>query len=136
MLRVYLSIDGSNSVQIKEMEKIATVWYEKVRAGHITRYDAWYALQSTVLKKLEYPLTATTLKEEECDKIMSPILQGGLPRIGICRSMARDLVYTPIKYQGLGVNNLYISQGLSHVKAMMNHVWQKTTTEKLLISTM
>ena len=88
------------------------------------------------MKKLEYPLLALTLEKEECNKIMSPILMGGLPRIGICRTMARSLVYAPIKYQGLGIQNLYITQGVQHVKAILNHIWQRTTTGSLILMSM
>ena len=136
MLGVYLAIDGSNEVQITHMKKIAKQWYEKIRVGHLTRYDAWMALNATVMKKLEYPLPALTLNKKDCQKIMSPILSGGLPRIGVCRTLARALVYAPTKYQGLGVHELYISQRLSHIKNLLDHIWQRTTTGKLLTSTM
>ena len=133
MLGVFLAMDGSNDVQVTEMRKAAASWYDKVRTGHMTRYDAWQALRSTIMKKLEYPLLALTLTKEECNKIMSPILMGTLPRMGVCRTMARALVYTPIKYQGLGVDELYITQGLQHVKALLDHIWRESTTGKLLI---
>jgi len=132
MLGVYLAMDGSNDVQVQQMREVAEKWNEKVRVGHLTRYDAWLALQSTVMKKLEYPLLALTLSENECTKIMAPILTGGLPKIGVSRSMARSLVYAPIKYQGLAIGNLYITQGLVQVKALLDHIWQGTTTGKLL----
>ena len=132
MLGVFLAIDGSNDVQIKQMRKVAEVWYEKVRVGHLSRYDAWLALQSTVMKTIEYPLLALTLTEAECTHIMAPLLTGGLPKIGCCKSMPRSLVYAPLKYQGLDIHNLYTTQGLSHIKGLLNHIWQGTTTGKLL----
>ena len=80
MLGVFLAINGSNQVQIAEMKKSTALWYDKVRTGDITRYDAWLALRSTIMKKLKCPLLALTLTKEECNSIMSPILQGSLPR--------------------------------------------------------
>ena len=53
-----------------------------------------------VLKTLEYPILALTLTEAECSKIMAPVRTGGLSNIGICRSMARSLVYGPTKIKG------------------------------------
>ena len=132
MLGVFLTMDGSNDVQIAQMRKAADVWYEQVRVGHLSRFDAWTALQSTVMKTLQYPLLATTLTGKECNHIMAPILTGGLTQIGICRSMARQLVYAPLKYQGLAIDNLYTTQGLGHVTALLTHIWQQTTTGKLL----
>ena len=65
MLGVYLDIDGSNEVQITHMKKIAKQWYEKIRVGYLTRYDAWMALNTTVMKKIEYPLPALTLNKKD-----------------------------------------------------------------------
>ena len=132
MLGVFLAIDGNNKVQIKHMRRVAEEWYEKVRVGHLTRYDAWTALHTTIMKKLDYPLIALTLTEAECNGIMAPVLSGGLSQIGICQSMARALVYAPTKYQGLGINKLYTTQGLGHVRALINHIWRDTDTGKLL----
>ena len=136
MLGVFLAIDGSNDVQIKHMRKIAEVWYEKVRVGHLSRYDAWLALNSTVMKTLQYPLLALTLDEDECNKIMSPILMGGLPKLGVTKSMAHALVYAPLKYQGLELHNLYTTLGLSHITGLLNHIWQRTATGKLLLTSL
>ena len=136
MLGVFLAMDGSNTVQIKHMRKVAVGWYEKVRVGHLSRIDAWLALHSTIMKTLEYPLLAVTLKEAECNSIMAPILTGGLPKIGISRSMARSLVYAPLKYQGLDLHNLYTTQGLVHLRGLMNHIWQGTETGKLLLTSL
>ena len=97
------------------MRHVAEAWYEKVRVGHLSRTDAWLALHSTVLKTLEYPLLALTLSEVDCNKIMAPILTGGLPKMGVSRSMARSLVYAPLKYQGLELHNLYTMQGLVRI---------------------
>ena len=85
------------------------------------------------MKTLQYLLLALTVDEEECTKIMSPILTGGLPKIGITRSMAHALVYAPLKYQGLELHNLYTTLGLSHVTGLLNHIWQGTATGRLLI---
>ena len=117
------------------MEKISKQWHEKIRVGHLTRHDAWTALNSTLMKKLEYPLPALTLEKKDCNNIISSILSGGLPRIGVCKKMARALVYLPTKFQGLGVHDLYISQGLSHIKVLLDSIWQRTTTGRLLTTT-
>ena len=84
------------------------------------------------MKTLEYPLLALTLTESECNSIVAPILSGGLPRMGMTRSMARTLVYAPLKYQGIGINKLYTTQGLLHINALVNHIWRESETGKLL----
>lgn len=86
-LGVWLAPDGNNAEQVSQLRQVAEDWREKIRTGHLTRKDAWDALQMTVLKTLEYPLVALTLTEDECTHIMAPILERGLPAAGICRTM-------------------------------------------------
>ena len=84
------------------------------------------------MKTIEYPLLALTLIEDEYAHIMAPVLMGGLPNIGVCKSIPRSLVYAPLKYQGLDIHNLYTTQRLSYIKGLLNHIWQGTTIGKLL----
>jgi len=58
------------------MRNVADEWYEKVRVGHLTRFDAWAVFNSTNMKTLEYPLLALTLTESDCTNIMAPVLSG------------------------------------------------------------
>ena len=81
MLGVFLTVDRNDNTHVAEMRKTAEEWYEKVRVGHLTMYDAWMVFNSTVLKTLEYPLLVLTLTEAEYDKIMALIMNGTLPKI-------------------------------------------------------
>ena len=136
MLGVYLSADGTNTTQKKILRQVAEQWREKVRVGTLTKQDAWLALTSIVMKTLEYPLLATTLTQAECTHIMAPILEGGLTKAGICRNMARALVHGPKLYKGLDLHNLYTTQGLVQIQAILNHCWQGTDTGVLLKTSM
>ena len=40
MLGVFLAIDGNNTTQITHMKRIAEGWSDKVKEGHVTRFDA------------------------------------------------------------------------------------------------
>ena len=77
------------------------------------RHEAWYALTATVMKTIEYPLLALTLTKEQCTHM--PVLMSGLPACGNCRYFPRDVLYAPIKFQGVGLNNIYITMGLLRV---------------------
>jgi hypothetical protein len=66
-------------------------------------------------------IPATTLTQKQCDAIITPILQAGLPCSGIVRTFPRALVYGPIEYQGLGIPDLYTSQGISHIERILKY---------------
>ena len=73
------------------------------------------------MRSLAYPLPALTLTERQCDKIMRPVLQTILPKMGINQKMARLYMYDPQKYQGLVIPNIYTEMGISRIMLFMKH---------------
>ena len=63
---------------------------------------------------------------------MAPILESGLPLSGICRTFPRALVYGSLKHLGLGLRNIFTTQGLRQVAAVLDHVWKGTDTGTLI----
>ena len=124
--------DGNNEAQFQYMVEVAKVWADNIRTGHLPRRLTWQSLTTAILKTLEYPLTATTLTEKECSEIMKPILKVGLSHSGIMNSLPRDLVYAPIKYQGLGLPDLYVIQGITHIQKILKFCHSKAITGTLL----
>ena len=74
MLGVHLTPNGSNKLQFDKMKEKVTLFAERVRTGHLHRHEAWLALNSMVMRSLEYPSSATTLTEKECKDIMWTVL--------------------------------------------------------------
>jgi hypothetical protein len=114
-LGVRLAPDGNEIAEFNYLRSVAEEWWDKARAGHLSRSAAWLNLTTTVLKTLQYPLAATKFTEKQCTAIMAPVLEAGLPTSGICRTFPRDLVYGPLKYQGLALPNLYTVHGIEHI---------------------
>ena len=77
-------------------------------------------------------MASTNITESGCTSIIAHVLSGDLPNMGIYRHIARSLLYTPVKYQGLGINKLYTTQGLMYVMEMTNHIWRRIKTGKLI----
>ncbi len=128
MLGVFLAPDGNNQRQIAKMKTKASQFGEKIRAGHVEKHQAWLAMTLMATKSLEYPLPALTLSEKECTEIMWPLLKNILPKSGLVRTIKRDLLYGPTSLQGLGIKNLYLIQGLSHIYNIIEHTWKETIT--------
>ena len=85
-------------------------------------------LNTILLNILEYPLLALNLPKGEYDKIMAPILTGGFPKIGTCRSLPREIVYRTIKNQGTVIHNLFTTQGIVNIQKLLDHIWRDTET--------
>ena len=112
MLGVWLAPDGSNDKAVEEMSEQARIWADKVRSGHISRHAAWSALNSRIIKKLQYPLLALTLDKKECQKTEWPMLKYGLPASGISRTFPRDVLHGPAKFQGINLPSIFTSDPL------------------------
>ena len=105
-------------------------WTEHVRTGYLTRQEAWHCLQTTVMKTIDYCLPASILAKSDIDNIMKPLLQIGLPKAGVCRTMARSVVYGSITYQGLGIHYPFWIQGIYKIYLLLDQ--SNVTTQKLI----
>lgn len=132
MVGVFLAPDGSQNTQAEELRKKARLWAAYIKSAHLGHEATWKALQTTILKSIEYPLVASTLSKQECISIMTPVLDAALPRSNIAARFARDVLYGPIRYQGMGLHNPYITQGIRHVKDIVEQTWKGTTSGKLI----
>ena len=135
MLGVFLSPDGSNDRQIKKLKTKTKELGELVRTGHLDRHESWTTLTHVAMKSIEYALPALTLSEKECTSIMTPLLSTHLPKSGINRNFPRDILYGPVETQGLGVHNIFLTQGISHICDMVTHSWQTHSMTGDLINT-
>jgi hypothetical protein len=136
MLGVFLSPNGSNKKQIEIFKEKMEKYSEMIRTGHLDQYEAWTALNLVAIKKLEYALPALTLTSNDCKSIIWPLLQALLPKSGINRYIKRDLLYAPIEYQGFGVQNIYLTQGINHITDIVEHKWKKTLTGHFITSSL
>ena len=132
MLGVFLAPDGNNVKQLEEMTTARDNWMDKFRFGILEPEDHWMAFGTRIFKKLEYPLPALTLTRDECDKLMSPLLQQTLSFSGVCRTIPKEVRHGPVNRGGLGLPDLFIRQGCMRVQTMVEHLWLKTPTGKLI----
>jgi hypothetical protein len=84
--------------------------------------DAWYALMHTINHTVEYPMIATYLSKAQCEKVMHPFLNAGVSASGVVCLMPRAVVWGPLCYQGLGIRDLYMTQGVGHLLAILWHL--------------
>ena len=132
MLGVFLAPDGNNVAQLEKMTKTRDNWMDKFRFGVLEPEDHWMAFGTRIFKKLEYPLPALTLTRDECDKLMSPLLQQTLSFSGVCRTISKEVRHGPVNRGGLGLPDLFIRQGCMRVQTMVEHLWLQTPTGKLI----
>ena len=114
------------------MRSVAVEWGDKLWAGHLTKYEAWTALSTRVMKTLLYAAPALMITSSDATYIMAPILKSGLNALGMQWQLPRAVVYAPLKYQGLAVPNLYVETGIQHVTLLLRETHSNSPTGKLL----
>jgi hypothetical protein len=77
-LGILFSPTGDMSDEINYLRDKATKWAEKIRKSHLSHYEAWTALRTTIFKTIQYALPSTTLTKSEMRQIISPALNIGL----------------------------------------------------------
>ena len=132
MLGVFLAPDGNQRKQFAVMREKATTWGQYIGKGTLTPDISWTALNTTILKSLEYPLAATTFSQQELTSIIAPALTSGLPSCRLCQSFPRAILYGPPSAQGLGIHNLYHTQNIRHIKDIIEQTWKNSPSAKLL----
>ena len=83
------------------------------------------------MKAVEYPLAALTLLEEECNQIMAPIKKATLAKTSINRNYPKVLLYRQKQEGGLGMYDLFLIQGITHVQKFHQYHGTGSITDKL-----
>jgi hypothetical protein len=81
---------------------------------------------------MEYGLTASTLEARDYHSIESPAIRALLPKLGYNRSMALLIVHGPYELGGIGLQDLYSSQGTKKILALLSHICCGSTLGRML----
>ena len=133
MLGVHLAPDGSQHKQIEIMRRKLFQRGEYIRDRALRDFEKWTALNTTIMKSLEYPLVATTLSRKNVTFIMAPAITAGLQSSGFGKSFPREILYAPPSTQGMGVTNLFHKQYIRHIKDIIDQTWRQSPSEKFIL---
>jgi len=104
-------------------------------ASHLSHTDATFSLKNVVLCKLAYLLVTTTFTQQQCYKIMTPLLQQGLPKAGVIWTFPRALVHGPLQYGGLDIPHLFMEQLIAHTHTILQYGPTKSDPTGYLLHT-
>ena len=128
--------DCSMDDQVEAMKAKVAKWVDGVRTKRINSTNAWYCLNSTIMKTLEYPLMATTLTADETTSIMWPLLQAALPKCRVQKRFPRKLMFGTSRSQGMAVPSLMVTQTVQHVQAIIRHSHRSSPSHDLHLHNM
>jgi hypothetical protein len=114
-LGVYIAMDGNWRAQKVILIAKATQFAKYLQTTKPDRDTTWYAFHVAFLKSLAYPMEATCLSLSDWDDIISPLLGITMQLCRIPSTFPRDLIFTLLQYQGLGVQHPFYSQMMKHL---------------------
>jgi len=107
------------TAELTYLQATAKDWQRKMQNSKLGRSESIFSLRNVLLRQLVYPLPATTMTQEECNEIMSPILTQGLPSAGFVRTFPYALAHGPLKLCGINIPNLFTEQTLTHIQTLL-----------------
>ena len=81
---------------------------------------------------LSYCMVATQFTEKQWNKAICPAIRATMNAAGMAKNIAHAIFYGPLEYQGIGVQNPYILQGIIHIIAFINEGVCDSSTGELL----
>jgi len=133
MLGAYVAPDGNTKLQYKVLHELSQEWGQRVASGYLNRFDVQNSFKMGLIPALQYPLGIGVLSEHQCNQLLVPAMSILLNKMGVVRSINREIVHSPILYGGFALPNLYTIQGYHKVQMMLGHVRKKDTTTGDLI---
>ena len=132
MLGIWMSPAGNRKIQLEKLKERARNWAVEIKRCNLSQEDIMHALQTTILKALQYPLLPHSFTKEECRSIMFQALKIALPKSGFSQRISSEIRHGPNGSLGIGIPDLYVYAGSAKITALVDHLWQDTPTGKLL----
>ena len=121
-LGVMMSPLDDGAAQFTFLREKTQTWAHKVQSGRLQKYDVLPMIKSTIMKTIEYPMALTHFTQKQWFNIMSPALMAGLPKAGVCRNFPRNMVFAPLRFQGLGLPHPRVTQVMHHLSVLQKHL--------------
>ena len=102
-----------------------TKWVDGLKKSKMSPDQAWMALNTRILKGVEWPLAATLLNKQQCQRILSPLLKAGLREARIQWQIHRDILYSSSKSMGLQFPCLYTTMIIQKAKYLVDNGWKR-----------
>jgi hypothetical protein len=135
-LGVVIAMDGNQRNAKLHLLDAAGEYADQLRSGLIRTKDAWYSFTTRFLKTLEYPMEAVSLSLADWDDVVQLVMGILLQKCGFASTFPRKLVWTSLKYQGLGAPHPFYSMLLKHLRMLLEEPLHGSNAGTQLIVTM
>jgi hypothetical protein len=121
-LGFHMTGDSTSSAHKKVIKENAVLFGESIMGSSIWRSESAVVYNSFYLPSLGCGMCATTLSLQESEDNQCPVINAILPKMGINRKAARDVVFGTSQFGGLGMDHLATLQGRSRLQYLLGHI--------------
>jgi hypothetical protein len=86
------------------------------------------AYNSYYMASVSYDTATTSLSVKVCEDIQRPVVDAILPKMGVNRNTARNVVFGTYKYGGLGLDHMAVVQGFAQLQNLIGSLRTHDTT--------
>jgi hypothetical protein len=122
LLGVNIAIDGNNQEQSRAMNIKCGKLANAFARCNLSTTDTKQGYQSIYLPSVTYGLAAKTIPNTSLQEAQRQITHTILPKMGYNRHTPIPIVYAPTHFGGIGLNDLYVEQGLAKIKFFVHHI--------------
>jgi hypothetical protein len=133
-LVLFMTGDRTCTAQKKVMTENASLYATAIQRSSVWKGKSGLAYNSFYLPLIGYGTPATTLTQQECYNIQTPVVNAIFPKMGISRKAHRSVVFGAARFGGLGLEHLASYQGHNRLQYVMGHLCYNSTTGKLMRS--
>jgi len=116
-LGVHIPPSGHPTEAIQLMMTDAIQYATNVTGSTLSREEDKVSYVQHLLPKFRFQMPILPLSKTDCNKISSILLRAVLPKMNINRNTARSIVYGPVELGGLGLPDIYTTQGIDKLLA-------------------
>jgi len=124
-LGVHLEPDRNWETEVDYLLLVTLDWKVCMATLQLTLAEATFSLKHVIMRKLAYPLVTTTLSRHQCQQIMAPIIQQGLPKTGVIWTYPCTLAHGPVEYGGLEIPHHFTEQLIAHMHTLLQYSQDK-----------
>ncbi len=121
---------------IEELQGKAENYASHIVGSSLNREEAYCSYILYFTPKTSFSLPVMTLTKAECNAIQSPTISTVLPKLHFNRHTARSIIFCPSKYGGLGLPDLYCTQGIGQLSLFIGHLAAHEKSGKLILISM
>lgn len=124
--------DGESKHQVEELIQKSKEEAKMITHSRLSPTECKLALTHTIIQKLSFPLISTTITKEEGRRILRPILDACLPKMGLVKTLGYDYIHGSVESQGLGIPDLFHYSCAAKIEFIINHLWKKSLVGELI----